>query len=63
MYKQNRNKRDNIGARRKVVQERCISNTEMESKHLTTKNRISDFFGSGIDSGTSGIAGDPPRGL
>ena len=37
--------------------------TEMESKHLTPKNRISEFFGSGIDSDISGIAGDPPRGL
>ena len=35
----------------------------MESKHLTPKNRISEFFGSGIDSDISGIAGDPPRGL
>ena len=37
--------------------------TEMESKNLTTKNEISDFFGFGIDSHISGIAGDPPGGL
>ena len=37
--------------------------TAPESKHLTTKNIISEFLGSGIDSGISEIAGDPPRGL
>ena len=35
----------------------------MESKNLTTKNEISDFFGSETDSNISGIAGDPPGGL
>lgn len=37
--------------------------TAPESKHLTPKNEISDFFGSGIDSHISRIVGDPPGGL
>ena len=46
-----------------TVLPKAVLYTAPESKHLTTKNRISDFFGSGIDSGISRIAGDPPRGL
>ena len=40
-----------------------VRGTAPESKHLTPKNEISDFFGSGIDSDISGIARDPPGGL
>ena len=47
----------------KNIDTAAIVITAPESKHLTPKNRISEFFGSGIDSDISGIAGDPPRGL